>query len=214
MDKKTIVAALKTAKENKRKFKQSVDLIINLKDLDIKKNDQQVDFFAHTSYPLGKKIKVAAFVGLEMKDAAAKAVDTVITPEEFGQYKDQKKAKKLASEYDFFIAQANIMAQVAQAFGKILGTRGKMPNPKAGCVVPPKANLGPIYERLQKTIRLKAKTLLAVQCVIGKEDMPDDEIADNIQSIYKQLVHVLPNHENNISKVLIKLTMGKVVEVK
>jgi len=214
MDKKNILAALKEIKEKKRKFVQSIDLIINLKDLDLKKNEQQVDFFAHTNYSIGKKVRVAAFVGPEMKDEATKTVDSVITTDDFANYKDQKAAKKLAAEYDFFIAQANIMAKVAQTFGKILGTRGKMPNPKAGCVVPPKASLGPLYSRLQQTIRLKAKTMLAVQCIIGKEDMPDAEVADNIQTIYKQLVHTLPNHENNISKVLVKLTMGKVVEIK
>jgi len=215
MDKKQILEALKKAKESgKKKFTQSVDLIINLKDLDIKKTEQQVDFYAHTNHNIGRKLKIAAFVGPEMKEDAAKVVDTVLTPDDFGKYKDKKAAKKLAIEYDYFIAQANIMAQVAQAFGKALGTRGKMPNPKAGCVVPPKANLAPLYERLQKTVRLKAKTMPAIQCMIGKEDMPEDELADNIQTIYNQLVHVLPNHENNIGQVLLKLTMGKVVEIK
>jgi large subunit ribosomal protein L1 len=140
-------------------------------------------------------------------------VDLAIITDDFGTY-DKKKAKKLAESYDFFIAQANIMPKVASAFGKILGTRGKMPNPKAGCVVPPKSNLKPLCEKLQKTVRVKAKELLAIQCRVGTESQQLEQVADNINTIYKQLVHHLPNHENNISKVLIKLTMGKVVEIK
>jgi large subunit ribosomal protein L1 len=215
MDKKKILEALKQAKSaGKRNFNQSVDLIINLRDLDLKKPEQQVDFFAHTHYPLGKKYKIAAFVGPELAGEAKKHVDTVITSDDFGKYKDKKAVKKLANAHDYFIAQADIMAKVAQSFGKILGTRGKMPNPKAGCVVPPKASLAPLYENLQKTVRIKAKTMPAVQCLVGKEDMDEEHIADNIHSIYNQLVHNLPNHENNIAKIMVKLTMGQVVEIK
>jgi len=215
MDQKTVLEALKKVKsDKKRNFKQSVDLIISLKDLDLKKPDQHVDFFANLTHANGKKYTIAALVGPEMKDDAASSVDTVITTDDFNKYSDAKKAKKLADEHDFFIAQANIMPQVAKAFGKILGTRGKMPNPKAGCVVPPKTSLKPLYDRLQKTLRIKAKELLAVQCRVAREDMTEQEIADNVMTIYKQLVNNLPNHENNINKVMLKLTMGAVVEVK
>jgi len=214
MDKKSIIQALQQIKSDKRNFKQSIDLIINLRDIDLKKTEQHVDIYARTNHSLGKKQRIAAFVGPEMREDAKKVVDTVITPDEFAGYKDKKKVKKLATSYDYFIAQANIMAQVAKTFGKVLGTRGKMPNPKAGCVVPPKANLEPLYQKLQQTVRLKAKTMPAVQCMVGKEDMPDEEVADNIQTIINQLTHALPNHENNIAKVMVKLTMGKVVEIK
>ncbi len=213
-EKKTLEALKKVREQKKRKFNQSIDLIINLVSLDLKKPDQQVDFYAHLHNDTGKKLKIAAFVGDEMKEDAIKAVDTVITPDEFGKYKDKKAAKKLASEHDYFIAQANIMAKVAAAFGKILGTRGKMPNPKAGCVVPQKANLKPLNDRLQKTVRVKARLLPVVQCSVGREDMKDEQIADNIMSIYNQLVHTLPNHENNISRIMVKTTMGKVVDIK
>jgi len=216
MNQELILEALKKVRSEskKRNFNQSIDLIINLKDLDLKKPDQQVDFYAHVNNSTGKKLRICAFVGPEMKDDAKKVVDTVITPDEFPKYSKKKEAKKLANEHDYFIAQANIMATVATSFGKILGSRGKMPNPKAGCVIPPKTNLAPLNEKLQKTLRLKAKALPVVQCSIGKEEMDDSIIADNILTVFNQLVHVLPNHENNISQVIIKLTMGKIVDIK
>jgi len=216
MDSNKILEALKQAKtqHKKRNFNQTVDLIINLKDLDMKKPDQHVDFYAHLHHNTGKKLKIAGFVGPELKEDAKKNLDFAITVDEFNNYSDKKKAKKLAYEYDYFIAQANIMAKVAGTFGKILGTRGKMPNPKAGCVVPPKTNLGQLYESLQKTVRVKAKILPVIQCVVGKEDTDEKNVVDNIMTIYKQLADSLPNHENNISKVMIKLTMGKIVEIK
>lgn len=215
MNKDKILKALeKLKKESKqRKFKQSVDLIVTLKNLDFKKTDHQVDFFITLHHTTGKKIKICAFVGAELKDEAAKVFDDVISQTEFNKY-DKKKAKKLAKQFDFFIAQANIMPKVAQTFGRYLGVRGKMPNPKAGCVVPPKgANLKALRERLQKTMKISAKKLPLIQLRAGTEEMPPEQVVDNVMYIYDQLVHHLPNEKQNISIVYLKLTMGKPVRI-
>ncbi|ENO12050.1 ribosomal protein L1 [Thermoplasmatales archaeon SCGC AB-539-C06] len=105
------------------------------------------------------------------------------------------------------------MPKVAASFGKILGPKGKMPNPKAGCVVPPNANLKVLYERLQKLIKLSAKVMPMMQCIVGKEDSKDEEVADNIFTIYDSLVHHLPGGKNNIKNVLLKLTMSKPIKL-
>ncbi|MEK6968744.1 MAG: 50S ribosomal protein L1 [Nanoarchaeota archaeon] len=217
MEKEAITQAIKQAKETspKRKFKQSFDLIINLKDLDLKKNEQQVDFFANMPAPTGKKKKICALVDSGMKEEATKVCDGVVSDDEFDKYaKDKKAAKKLAVEYDFFIAQANLMAKVAAAFGRALGPKGKMPNPKAGAVVPPKSQLQPIYEKLQKTVRVSAKTTPIIQLMVGTEDSKDDDIATNVTSLYTQIVQKLPQEENNIKSAYLKLTMGKPVKLR
>lgn len=216
MDENKIIEALKKAKENskERKFKQSYDLIVNLKDLDLKKPDQQVDVFTTLHFGRGKEIKICGLIGPELKEEANSVCDKTITVEEFDQYaKDKKLAKKLAEEYDFFIAQANIMGKVAQSFGRVFGPKGKMPNPKSGCVVPPKTQLKPLYAQLQKTIRISVKTQQSFRCFVGKEDMAEKELIDNILTIYKALVHALPKEENNIKNVIIKTTMGSPVVV-
>ncbi|MBI3031914.1 50S ribosomal protein L1 [Candidatus Woesearchaeota archaeon] len=214
MDIKQVQDALKKAREQgkKRNFSQTVDLIITLQNLDLKKPEQQVDTYITLHYPRGKPVKVCALVGPELKDEAEKICDKTLHVDEFNSI-DQKKAKKLTEDYDFFIAQANMMGKVATTFGKILGPRGKMPNPKAGCVVPPKAGLKPLYDKLQKTLRLTAKTALMIQCFVGNEAMKDEEIVDNIMTAYKSLINVLPAHENNIKTIYLKLTMGKPVKV-
>ncbi|MDP2749983.1 MAG: 50S ribosomal protein L1 [Nanoarchaeota archaeon] len=215
MEKEEIKKAIDELKQKskKRNFSQTYDMIINLKDLDFKKPEQQVDFFLQLNHGLGRKVKVCAFVGPESKENAEAACDKVILEDDFLQYKDKKLVKKLANEFDFFIAQANLMAKVAATFGRVLGTRGKMPNPKAGCVFPPKGNLKPLYEKLQKTIKLSAKKDPIIHCKIGKEDMPDEEIIDNIILVYNQVIHHLPKEKNNMKSVYIKLTMSEPLKI-
>ena len=180
MDKNKIINSLKTAKESspKRNFKQTVDLIINLKDVDLKKPDQQVNTFVQLPFSRGKKLSICALTAPDMLISAKEACDEAISIEDFPKY-DKKSIKKLAEKHDFFMAQATIMPKVAAAFGRVLGPRGKMPNPKAGCVFPPAANLKQMYEKLQKTAKVATKNDPIVQCAIGKEDSKDEEIADN-----------------------------------
>jgi large subunit ribosomal protein L1 len=215
MEQKQVLEALKKLKETspKRNFKQAIDLIITFKDIDMKKTENQMTLFASVPNPTGKDVKICALVGPEMKEEA-KPADRTVLLDEFEKYKqDKKTAKKLANEFDFFVAQANLMVQVAGAFGRVLGPKGKMPNPKAGCVVPSKTNLKPIVEKLKKSIKLMSRNTLMVQCSIGKEDTDENKVAENILSVYNQVLHSLPQEKNNIKEVMIKLSMSKPVRV-
>ncbi len=215
MEKTKFVEAIKKLKADspKRKFTQRVEVIFSLKDLDLKKQDHQVDVFAQMPFTRGKPVKICAFVGPELKEEAMKICDKVIEQSEFHAYADKKKAKKLADDFDFFIAQANIMAAIASTFGKVFGPRNKMPNPKAGCVMPPKATLKPLYEKLQTTVRIAVKTQPQLQCSIGTQESSDEELVENIQALYTQLINHLPNHEQNVRATYLKFTMSKPVKV-
>jgi len=216
MDKKLILDAIKQARETspKRNFKQSFDFIVNLKGLDLKKTENQVEFFMTLKNTRGKKTKVCALVGAELLDDAKSSCDFTIVQDDFQKYQENKKLmKKLTEDYDYFIAQANIMPKIAGAFGRVFGPRGKMPNPKAGCIVPPKTNLKPLYIKLQHTVKVSAKTSPIIQILLGKEDMPEDEIVDNLLNVYDQLIHHLPGEKNNIDSMFLKLTMGKAVKL-
>ncbi|MFH1828826.1 MAG: hypothetical protein ABH824_06215 [Nanoarchaeota archaeon] len=208
MDKEKVQKAIEELKKQpKRKFTQSYDLVINLKNLAIKQNP--VDFFVTLHFSKGKKIKVAAFVDQQLVDQANKYCDLTIRETEFSNYNDKKKLKKLAEEYDYFIAQATLMPKLAASFGKVLGTKGKMPNPKLGCIVPPNANLEPLIKKLNNTVRLVAKKRTNLQCMIGREDQSEEEIIDNVLTIYQAVLKQVPNEMQNIKDVLLKLTMGK-----
>lgn len=216
MDKSKVLEVIKKLKADskKRKFTQSFDLVVTLKGLDMKKADDQVDLFLMLPYSRGKKAKICALSGAETKEEATKVCDKVILDDDFEKYaKDKKAAKVLADEYDYFIAQANMMTKVAAAFGKVLGVRGKMPNPKIGSIFPPKAALRPVYDKLQKTVRIQAKTAPMMQLMVGMETQKDEEVAENIMAAYTNLVSHLKGEINNVKQVLLKLTMSKPVEL-
>ena len=209
MDKELIATTLKKLKENspKRNFNQSIDLIINLKGLDLKKADHQINSFITLQQDTGKKISICALVGPDLVSKAKEVCDEVIPLEQFEKYKDKAEIKKLANKHDYFIAQASVMPKVATVFGRYLGPKGKMPNPKIGSVLPPNANVKQIYDKLRMTVNLATKNEPTIKCSVGKEDM-GEKVIDNILTIYNFILQKLPNEKQNVKSVLLKLTMG------
>ena len=216
MDKNQVIEAIKELRSlsKKRNFSQTLDLQINLMNLDLKKPENKIEAFVTMPNKRGKQVKVCALVGGALPNDAKEHADLAILQDDFKKIASNKKeVKKLVREYDFFIAQADIMPAVATSFGRYLGPKAKMPSPKAGGIVPPKGNIAALKEKLQKTVRLAVKTELSVKCPVGKEDMSDEEIADNVMAVQNGLVNALPQHENNVKGFFIKLTMSKAIEI-
>ncbi len=213
MNKDQILEALNLAKENskKRNFAQSVDLIINLKGLDLKKPEQNINTFVTLPYSTGRNSKVCALVGDDLQNKAKEVCDFTINKKDFSRYSENlKDLKKMAKNVDFFIAQANLMTDIAKFFGKTLGPMGKMPNPKAGAVIPPTImDLKPLVEKLKKTTKIQTKNEQSIKAIVGKENMGDNEIIENILMVYTTVIHSVPDEVHNLRNVIIKLTMGK-----
>ena len=214
MNKQNILDAIAKVKEvsPERKFKQSFDFIVNLRNINLKKPEEKIDIFLTLPYTKGKKAKICALIDQELHAQAKPLFDKVILKEDFPKY-TKKEIKKLALEYDFFVAQANLMAQIATTFGKVLGPKQKMPNPKSGCVVPQSALLKPVYDRLQNLVHLTTKNEAVIRVMVGKEDMKQEEVAENILIVYTALMHALPQEKNNIRSMLLKFSMGPTIEV-
>lgn len=213
MNKKDIFNTIQLVREysKKRNFTQGFDLIFNLK-TKIKSNP--VEMFSQLPIKRDKKLKICALIDKELSSQAKGIFDTIILKDDFENYKDKSKLKQLAKEHTFFVAQANLMAQVAATFGKVLGPKGKMPNPKAECVIPQKiTNLQPLYDKLQNTVKLSAKTEPIIKCSIGQETMKDDDLAENVFAVYNTLAHNLPGEEEEIKSVFLKLTMSPAIKI-
>ena len=190
--------------EKKHNFSQTVDLIVNLKDFDVRREA----FSVFVTVP--HKIKDKRVMGFFEKKS--KVVDSIVK-EEFDRYKEKKDARKLIKGYDFFISNAKLMPSVASSFGRILGPTGKMPSPQLG-IIPSEDDkiVEGVLNRINSTVRVKVKEP-SIKIGIGKESLKDSEIVENLASIYTKLVETLPRKKNNIRNIKIKLTMGKPVGV-
>lgn len=207
-------ALKKLRKESKkRKFTQSIDIQITLKETDVKKPENKIDEFVILPHALGKKVSIAAFVDKELIAEAKKVFNEVIPKDDFPKYlKKVRAVKKSVRKHKYFIAQANIMTDVAKAFGRYLGPKGRMPNPKAGCIVPPNpAILKGVYQKLQRTVRVRVKDQPTINVVIGTEELSDKELSDNILSVYNVIEKALPRGKTQINKVYVKMTMSRSV---
>lgn len=212
LDSASISKAVGEAKKSaaKRNFRQSVELILGLRDLDMKKPESRISEFVELPNAISKPVKVCVFAGGDLAVRAQKAgADRVIGREELEKMAgDKKAARKLARSYDFFIAEAPLMALIGKVLGTILGPRGKMPTP-----VPPTAPIDSVIERHRRSVRVRVRDQLNSQCRVGTEDMPDERIAENIQAVIARLEGKLPKGLRNIRSVRVKTAMGPVVRV-
>ena len=209
-EKKTIRAvtqALESSKE--RKFTESVDLAVNLKDIDLSIPKNRVDDEVMLPKGRGKATKIAVFGSGELAVKAKSAADLVITPDEIDDLADDKKsAKKMANEHVFFIAEAPLMPIIGKKLGIVLGPRGKMPKP-----IPPHADPVPLINNLRKTVRLRSKDRRTFHTPVGTKDMSIEDLAENVDVVIKRLIGKLDRGRLNIASIYIKTTMGKSVRL-
>jgi len=207
-NKEEFVKALKAVREeadkDKKKFIQTVDLIINLRDFDIKKTS--LNLFVSVPHKIKEK-KIAAF--LEKKSSV---IDT-ITKAEFENFKDKKKMKMLIKEYDFFIANAKLMPAVATSFGRYLGPASKMPSPQLGVLPNEDENIiKALVKRIESVVRIRTKEP-TVKVAIGKQTDSDENLAENALVIFNEVFKNLPQQRENLRNVLVKYTMSKPMKV-
>jgi large subunit ribosomal protein L1 len=209
-DKETIKAVKKALDSRKKRgFLESVDLAINLKDVDlsIPKNRIQEDIIL--PHGRGRSVKICVFGSDELVMKAKSVANRVITPEELGTIADDKKeAKKIANEFDYFIAEAPLMPTIGKRLGIVLGPRGKMPKP-----IPPGADPKPIIDNLTRSISIRSKDKTTFHAPVGNAEMDPELIADNIDSVIKRVASRLERGTMNIASAYVKTTMGPAEKV-
>jgi len=191
----------------KRKFKQSVEMIIVFKDIDVKKGFalNEVIQLPKTSSPATVCIMATGDMGQKAKQAKA---DAVVGTEELDKYAANKRtSRKFINKYDFFLADTQIMPVVGKVLGQLLGPRGKMPTP-----VPFNASIESFLQRFRSSIKVRARATLSMSCKIGDESMDEADLAVNAHAVLSAVEKKLPSGEKNLKRVIVKTTMGKPVK--
>jgi len=198
--------AIKQLRQTDKKvnFDQTVDLIVNLKNFNIKKDSFNI--FVQVPNKIKDK-KVAGFF-----EKKSELIDT-IKQEEFIKFKEKKDLKKLIKSYDFFMANAKLMPIIATNFGRVLGPAGKMPNPQLGIIPVEEDNtIKMILEKINSTVRIIVKEP-SIKVGVAKEFLTNEQIAENIMKVYNAIVEKLPKKIENVKSIYIKLSMDKAVKV-
>ena len=211
MDGETLEKSLEEAinKSPKRNFGESVDLAVNLKDVDLSNPKNRINEEILLPNGRGRKVKVGLISGNEMAAKAKGNADKFISAEELDKMTEHKRdTKKMVNDIDFFIAEVALMPRVGKILGGIMGPRGKMPRP-----VPASVDPTPIINNLRRTVKARSKEKPVVHVAIGTKDMEVEKIAENGLEVLERIEAKLEKGEENIRTVYVKTTMGPAVKV-
>jgi large subunit ribosomal protein L1 len=192
-----------------RKFSQSVELTLVLKDIDVKKGFSLNEVVLLPNKPTKQASICVVGTGDTGTRARRAEVDRVIQPEELDRFgTNRREARKVVRQHDFFLADTALMAPVGRAFGQFLGPKGKMPTP-----MPYGAPVEAIADRLRGSVRVRTKNQLNVSTKIGDEKLDDSQLAANAGAVISAVEKKLPQGDKNIRNTMIKFTMGKMAKL-
>jgi large subunit ribosomal protein L1 len=213
LDNKTISEAIKQAKTKAgdRKFNQTIDLILDIMEIDMKAPEGKIQEVVELPHDTGKPNRVCVIASGEFALKAKNSqADYVIERADLEALNGKKKdLRKLATTYDVFISEAPLMPLVGRILGPVLGPRGKMPIP-----VPPNADIATIINKHRKTVIVRMRNQPIIQVPVGTQQMKDEDLTENTMTVLRVLDGKLKRGLKNVKYVFIKTSMGEPVKIK
>lgn len=213
LDNKTLLEAVKEAKSKsgQKKFNQTVDLIFDIKEIDMKAPEGKIQAVLELPHATGKPNRICIIASGELAFKARNAqADKVIERVDLEGLAGKKKdLRKLASSYDVFISETPLMPLVGKILGPVLGPRGKMPLP-----VSPNADIATVIAKNRNTVVVRMRNQPIIQVSVGSEEMSDEELVNNIQAVLRLLEGKLKRGLKNVKFAFIKTSMGSPVKIK
>merc|ERR1711997_169752 len=200
-----VAAVLKGSKDKPRKFLESVDLQIGLKNYDPQK-DKRFSGTVRLKHIPRNKFKVCILGDqAHCDEAKEKGLDCMSADELKKLNKDKKKVKKLAKSYDAFLCTDNLIKQIPRLLGPGLNKAGKFPT-----LITHQDDLDAKINDLKATIKFQMKKVLCLNVAVGNVGMTEDELVQNVHLAMNFLVSLLKKHWQNVKSLHIKSTMGTV----
>lgn len=190
-------------KAKKRGFTQTFDLIVNLREIDLKNPENKINEDLELPFGTGREINIVVFSDTFKAIEGARVIGSKEIVE---MVKNKRRVRKLVKSTDFFLAEPKLMPIVGKHLGVFLAPRGKMPKLISG-------NLDKLVKRYKQCVKIRLKDSPVIQCPVGKENMKNEAIAENIKSVLSFLEEKLPRGKANLKEVLIKLSMSKPLRI-
>merc|ERR1711976_194135 len=192
-----VSAVKKGAEEKKRKFIETVDLQIGLKNYDPQK-DKRFSGTVKLKHIPRRKFKVCALGDqAHIDEAASKGIPCMSAD-------DLKKLKKLAKSYDAFLCSDTLIKQIPRLLGPGLNKAGKFPT-----MITHADDMESKVNDLKATIKFQMKKVLCLSVAVGNVEMTEDQLIENVRLAMNFLVSLLKKHWQNVKSLHVKSTMGK-----
>lgn len=207
----------KSETKKKRKFVESVDVVVNLKNVNLKDPNRRFNNEVELPNPINDNPTLCFFVeGDQLVQANSLNIDAMgkDAMDTMGKA-DKAEKRKFVNKYEYFVANTDTMKLVAKNFGKLFGPKGKMPRPQPQGygVINPGDNLSPTLERYKRVVRMKLQKFPLIQYKIGDKGMPFKALAQNLKASIDWIEQKLEKGRQNIKSVFVKTTMGASVKV-
>merc|ERR1712183_1129994 len=200
-----VSAVLKGSTEKKRKFLESVDLQIGLKNYDPQK-DKRFSGTVKLRHVPRRKFKVCLLGDQAHIDEAKERNIPAMSGDDLKKLnKDKKKVKRLAKSYDAFLCSDTLIKQIPRLLGPGLNKAGKFPT-----MITHGDKMVDKINDIKGTIKFQMKKVLCLAVAVGHVEMFEDELAQNIFLAVNFLVSLLKKNWQNVRSLFVKSTMGPV----
>jgi len=208
----TLKTAVKTildgSAEKPRKFVETVELQIGLKDYDTQRDKRFAGTvkLPHVPRP---RMKVCVLGDAKHCEAAEKLGVAFRSVDDLKKLnKNAKLVKKLAGEFDAFLASQTLIPQIPRLLGPGLNKAGKFPT-----ALGDNENIEAKIADLQSQVKFQLKKVLCMGVAIGHVGMNADELRQNALMSINFLVSLLKKNWHNVKSLHMKSTMGKVQKI-
>jgi len=201
--KDTIKAILKGSKDKKRKFLESIELQIALKNYDMSK-DKRFSGNVRLPYVPRPKFTVCILADAKHSEEATKVGVPFMDDKGIAKLnKNKKEVKKLAQKYHAFLASSDLVKKIPKLMGPGLMRAGKFPSPLAHT-----DDILAKVEEVKATVKFQLKKVLCMGLAVGNVSMSEDEILTNVTLSVNFLVSLLKKNWQNVKRLYLKSTMG------
>jgi len=201
------LAAVRLAKQvAAANFDETVEAHFRL-GIDTSQADQQVRGSASLPHCTGKTVRVAVFAeGDKAREAEAAGADVV------GSDDLVERIQGGFLDFDATIATPDQMSKVGR-LGKILGTRGLMPNPKLGTVTVDVARM--VKELKAGRVEYRADKFGIAHVPIGRRSFSEEALVENYSTVLDEILRAKPSSAKGryIKSITIATTMGPGIKV-
>nr|ACD65163.1 putative 60S ribosomal protein RPL10A [Phoronis muelleri] len=203
-----VTQVLANSAEKKRKFSETVELQISLKNYDPQK-DKRFSGTVKLKFVPRKKLRVCVLADQQhMDEAKANDVPCMTVDDLKKLNKNKKLVKKLAKKYDAFLASDSLIKTIPRILGPGLSKAGKFPS-----TLTHSESMTSKIEDVRATIKFQMKKVLCLAVAIGNVEMPPEHLVSNINMAINFLVSLLKKNWQNVRALYIKNTMGPAVRV-